>query len=261
MFKISRYRDYGSTCHNQFTLIELLVVIAIIAILAAMLLPALQSARERGKGTSCLNNLKEFGTVFAQYMDDYNDYCPYSTPNQYWWWSLRLMFPQYNLSSATGGAPIRPSGISSRSIARQKTPLFYCPSDWKHPTQKPKSGTAGVTGEVYYAMVEWSYYGYDDPDGANVTNVTPKRIKVKRPSQKFLLTESSFYGNSSQHIRPTNTYVAHPHNRNASVLFWDGHMELLPRRNPYYSIDGSGSVKNYDKHWHPLVNLSRKELE
>ena len=196
-------KKHGSR-KQKFTLIELLVVIAIIAILAAMLLPALQSARDRGKGTSCLNNIKELGNVFAQYMDDYNDYCPYSAPNQYWWWSLRFMLPHYNMSSADGGAPIRPNGVS-RDEARRMNPLFYCPSIWKHPTQSPKADTAGVTGEVYYSMVEWKYFGFSDPNGTNITNVTPKRVKVKLPSQKFLLTEASFYGSSSQHIRPTST--------------------------------------------------------
>ena len=61
---------------KHFTLIELLVVIAIIAILAAILLPALQSARTRAQATSCISNLKQMGTIATAYFDDHRNFYP-----------------------------------------------------------------------------------------------------------------------------------------------------------------------------------------
>ena len=66
-----------NNCKFRFTLIELLVVIAIIAILASMLLPALQQARARGKGVKCGSNFNTMGKYFGMYVSDYKGFIPY----------------------------------------------------------------------------------------------------------------------------------------------------------------------------------------
>ena len=77
----SRNRVDVTRVERRFTLIELLVVIAIIAILAAMLLPALQSARDRAQSSRCVNNLKQMGTISQTYLDDHRSFWPAGNRN------------------------------------------------------------------------------------------------------------------------------------------------------------------------------------
>ncbi|MBR2344558.1 MAG: prepilin-type N-terminal cleavage/methylation domain-containing protein [Lentisphaeria bacterium] len=74
--RVNPFGFTGSTSKVGFTLIELLVVIAIIAILAAMLLPALQQARSRAKASTCLSQMGEIGKYSTMYQNDYNSYFP-----------------------------------------------------------------------------------------------------------------------------------------------------------------------------------------
>lgn len=191
-----------------FTLIELLVVIAIIAILAAILFPVFANARERGRQTACLNNLKQLGLAFNQYLDDNNGRMPslargyFGTTND-WCGSLDTF------------RPVVPEQGSLWPYVKDRK-VFVCPTDSK----KKAEQISGTEDEKKQFALSYSVNGvlhlrHLDTALGNRSSAT---VMLAMHEARTTINDGLYLWKDNNNDIPANV-----HYDGTSIVYCDGH--------------------------------------
>ena len=206
-----------------FTLIELLIVIAIIAILAAMLLPALNKARDKAITIGCISNIKQLGLLIAGYANDHKDYYFSATPTA-------RIYNNWGELLANNGYVKAP--LNSENYA------YYFPKYFACPKAQILTSSDKMPGRIHQSQIYGLRQDYKDLNG-NWSSM-PKFFKIREVVSgsrisDFVLLSDTVNKNLSQlpeyfafYYYYDNSYVtAMRHNKQAGALFLDTHVETV----------------------------------
>ena len=221
----------NSKSRGGFTLIELLVVIAIIAILAAMLLPALAKAKQKAHAIACMNNLKQVGLGMLMHADENDDMIPRGNDKR-WWFVFMPYIPEGGTERDFRNIKIFmcPSYPLPKRTPNRKQVITYVVNAWKFRSARDNIGYEhiGFSKITDFAQPSDSVYLLDNEDGIDnpginrpiVTGFQDSRTDLNDVWQPSHLP----YGATGKRLSGDRRIAAKRHsNKGSNMLFLDGH--------------------------------------
>jgi prepilin-type N-terminal cleavage/methylation domain-containing protein/prepilin-type processing-associated H-X9-DG protein len=240
-------RQPARTGKSGFTLIELLVVIAIIAILAAILFPVFAQAREKARQTSCLSNLKQLGTAFLMYVQDYDETYPLQSSDAFG------VFPYHDDERVARGMPKVPSWMGSVQPYLKNYGIMVCPSTKQHPNLY-------ILAPRTYCNTSYTYNGMlgnilPTDTGALLPNPPPVATLagVNRPAEVVMNQDQALSWGRSQpaprwnagqwcNVNSAEVFNGEIHSGGFNANYADGHAKWIKGAMARQGTDGTANA-------------------